>query len=144
MVTLINQLEEELQDVFNSREDEFKDVLVKQEYKILPKDKYPKIVIEEIQNDEVVSRSTTEGERTTALGYQFTVYCRDMQEYDAVDGVRKILDIIDEFLQPPMYVMQRFGSPAIMPYAYDTVTTMLGVIRYNCVYDKETGLIYKN
>ena len=143
MVTLINQLEEDIQEVFSQRNDEFKDVLIKQKYKELPKGKYPKVIIEEIQNSEIVSRSTTQGERSTTLGYQITAYSRDMQEYDAIDSVREILNIIDDYLQIPNYNMQRIGSPAIIPYISDS-TIMTGAIRYNCVYDKETNLIYRN
>lgn len=143
MVTLIEQLENDLQELFASREDEFQNVVVKQIYKELPKGKYPKVIIEEIQNSEVESRTTTQGERTTALGYQITAYSRDMQDYIAIDSVRKMLNIIDDFLQIPNYNMQRIGSPAIIPYIYDN-TIMTGAIRYNCVYDKETNLIYRS
>ena len=143
MVTLLNQLEADIQELFENREDEFNTVLVKQKYKELPKGKYPKVIIEEIQNSEVESRSTTQGERSTALGYQITVYSRDMQEYDAIDSVREILNIIDDYLQIPNYNMQRIGSPAIIPYISDS-TIMTGAIRYTCVYDKDTNLIYRN
>lgn len=143
MVTLIEQLEVELQELFANRDDEFKNVVVKQIYKELPKGKYPKVIIEEIQNSEVASRTTTQGERTTALGYQITVYSRDMQDYIAIDSVRKMLNIIDDYLQIPRYNMQRIGSPAIIPYINDN-TIMTGAIRYNCVYDKDTNLIYRS
>lgn len=143
MVTLINQLEEDLQELFSNRNDEFKNVVVKQIYKELPKGKYPKVIIEEIQNSEVASRTTTEGERTTALGYQITAYSRDMQDYIAIDSVRVILNIIDDYLQIPNYNMQRIGSPAIIPYIKDN-TIMTGAIRYNCVYDKDTNMIYRS
>lgn len=143
MVTLINQLEEDLQELFTNREDEFKNVVVKQQYKELAKGKYPKVIIEEIQNSEVESRTTTQGERTTLLGYQITAFSRDMQNYDAIDSVRVMLNIIDDYLQIPNYNMQRIGSVAIMPYISDN-TIMTGAIRYNCVYDKDTNLIYRN
>lgn len=143
MVTLIKQLEEDIQAVFTEREDEFNKVLVKEKYKEMPKGKYPKVIIEEIQNSEVESRTTTQGERTTALGYQITAYSRDMQDYDAIDSVREILNIIDDYLQIPNYNMQRVGNPAIMPYINDN-TIITGAIRYTCVYDKDTNLIYRN
>lgn len=143
MVTLIDQLEEDIQTLFSQRSDEFKNIVVKQKYKKMPKGKYPKVIIEEIRNNEVTSRSTTLGERTTALGYQFMVFSRDMQEYDAIDSVRAIINIIDDYLQIPNYNMQRIGTPAIIPYIQDS-TIMTGTTRYNCVYDKETNLIYRN
>lgn len=143
MVTLINQLETDIQTVFSSREDEYKDTVVKQKYKELPKGKYPKVIIEEIENSEVSSRSTTEGEQTTALGYQITVYSRAMDEYDAIDSVMFMLDIIKQYLTPPRYNMNRVGTSPIIPYISDS-TIMTGALRYTCVYDKETNLIYKN
>lgn len=143
MVTLINQLETELQELFASRDDEFNKVVVKEQFKELPKGKYPKVTIEEIQNSEVTSRTTTQGERTTMLGYQIDVFSRDMQDYIAIDSVRKMLGIIDDYLQIPRYNMQRIGSPAILPYISDS-TIMMGTLRYTCVYDKDTNLIYRN
>ena len=143
MITLINQLENDIQNLFSSRTDEYKDTLVKQKYKDLPKGVFPKVILEEIDNSEVASRTTTQGERTTALGYQITVYSRDMETYDSIDSVRFMLDIIDEYLQPPTYNMQRVGTVAIMPYISDS-TLMTGAQRYTCVYDKDTNLIYRN
>ena len=143
MVSLLEQLVEDIQAVFNSREDVFKDVLVKPIYEEVPKGEYPKVVIEEIQNEEVETRSTTQGERSTALGYQFTAFSRDLDDYSARQSVTEILNIIDEYLQPPNYNVQRVGSQATMPYISDA-TLMTGAIRYTCVYDKETNLIYRN
>lgn len=143
MVTIIDKLEEDIQQLFPNREDSYKDTIVKQKYKSIPSGHYPKVIIEEIDNSEIASRSTTQGERSTILGYQITVYCRATEEHDAIDAVRFILDIIHKFLQPPNYNMQRVGSIAIMPYISDN-TVMTGAIRYTCVYDYETNLIYRN
>ena len=143
MISLLDQLETELQELFANREDEFKNVVVKQQYKEVPKGKYPKVIIEEIENSEVASRTTTLGERTIALGYQITAYSRDMQDYDAIDSIKKILDIIYDYIQIPRYNMERVGTPAIMPYINDA-TIMTGILRYSCVYDIETNLIYRS
>jgi hypothetical protein len=143
MVTIINQLEEYIQSIFANREDSYKDTIVKQKYKTIPQGYYPKVIIEEIENSEVSGRSTTQGERSTMLGYQITVYCRDTEEHEAIDAVRFILQLIDEALQPPNYNMQRIGSPAIIPFISDE-TVMTGALRYTCVYDYETNLLYRN
>jgi hypothetical protein len=66
-----------------------------------------------------------------------------MQEYTAKESVREIMNILVDYLQPPEYNIQRIGTPAIMPYIEDE-TVMMGVLRYNCVYDKETNLIYRS
>lgn len=143
MVTLINQLEEELQKLFNSRNDEYSETIVKQKYKTIPEGYFPRVIIEEIQNREIESRSTSLGERTTALGYQINCYSRDMKNYEAVESVRQMLEIIDNYLQPPRYMLHRIGDPAIYPFISD-ITIMTGAVRYNCVYDYDTNLIYKS
>lgn len=142
-MTLINQLCEDLQEMFKNQESEYNKVLVKEQYKTFPKGYFPKVIIQEIQNSEVVRRSTTKGERTTQLGYQITVYARDNEEFDNIDNVRNIISLIENYLKPPKYNMQRVGTSAYYPYMSDP-TIMTGVLRYNCVYDYETNLIYKN
>lgn len=143
MITLTDQLVEDIQELFTNREDSYKDIIVKKKYKALPKGHYPKVIIEEIDNSEVSSRTTTQGEQTTNLAYQIVVYCRDTEEHDAIDSVKFVLDIIDTYLKPPTYNLKRVGSPAIMPFISDD-TIMTGTLRYSCVYDKETNLIYRD
>lgn len=142
-MTLINQLVDDLQTLFSNRQDSYKDVIVKEKYKKLPKGYYPKVIVEEIRNSEISDRSTTEGERSTGLGYQITAYCRDTVEHEAIDAVRFILDIIQNYLKPPAYNMQRVGDRVILPYISDD-TVKTGHLRYTCTYDYETNLIYKN
>lgn len=142
MISLTNQIVEGLQQEFSRREDSYKDTLIKEAYKELPKGKYPKIIIEEINNSEVFSRSTAQGERTTSLSYQITVYSRDMEEYDYVDSVKFMMDIVNEYITGNM-AMRRMGDMAIKPYLTDK-TIMTCTQRYNCVYDKDMQLIYKS
>ncbi len=141
-MTLIKQIEAGLNEVFSSRIDSYKDTVVKEIYKPLPKGTYPKITIQEINNSEVLSRSTAEGERTTDLTYQFVCYSRDTEEYDYIDSVRFMLSIIEDYIRGN-YKMQRMGDVVIQPYITDK-TIMTGTVRYSCVYDKETNLIYVN
>lgn len=143
IVSLTPQLVTDLQTAFNNQQGFLKDTTVKEKYKELPKIKYPMVVVEEILNNEISSRSTTQGERSTALGYQITAYTRETQEYDAIDSLKLILDVIYDTLKPPAYNMQRIGTPAIIPYISDD-TVMTGALRYNCVYDYETNLIYRS
>lgn len=144
MIHLTDQLVDDIQNLFSEREDSYKETIVKEEYKTLPKGYYPRVIIGEIDNSEVSSRSTTQGERSTLLGYQIKVYSRDTEEYEAIDSVKFMLDIIYDYLQPANgYNMQRLGSPAIVPFISDN-TVMTGTIRYTCVYDYDTNLIYRN
>lgn len=143
IVTLLPQIVEDLQTAFTNQTGFLKDTIVKEKYKELPKIKYPYVIVEEILNNEIASRSTTQGERTTALGYQITAYSRDTEDYDKSDSVKLMLDVIYDTLKLPNYNMQRVGTPAIAPYISDA-TVMTGALRYNCVYDYDTNLIYKS
>lgn len=143
IVSLTPQIIADLQQAFNNQEGFLKDTIVKEKYKELPEIKYPYVIVEEILNSEVFSRSTTQGERTTALGYQVTAYCRDTEDYDAIDSLKLMLDVIYDCLKLPKYNMQRIGTPAIIPYISDS-TVMTGALRYNCVYDYDTNLIYRS
>lgn len=142
MISLTKQIVEGLQEAFASREDSYNKTIVKEAYKDLPKGQYPKIVVEEINNSEVFSRSTAQGERTTNLSYQITAYTRDMEEYDYVDGAKIMMDIINEYIAGNM-AMRRLGDMAVKPYITDK-TIMTCSQRYSCVYDKDMQLIYKS
>lgn len=142
MISLTKQIVEGLQEAFSSREDSYKETIVKEAYKDLPKGKYPKVIVEEINNSEVFSRSTAQGERTTSLNYQITAYTRDTDEYDYVDGAKIMMDIINEYIAGNM-AMRRLGDMAVKPYITDK-TIMTCSQRYSCVYDKDMQLIYKS
>lgn len=143
MITLTDQLIEDLQEAFETRDDDFKFTTVKDTYEVLPEEQYPLVTVEEIENSEVVSRSTTKGERTTNLAYQITAYSRDTQNYTAKQSVRKMFSIIDETLSLPNYNMRRESTTPIIPVIDDN-TIMYGSTRRSCVYDYDTNYIYKN
>ena len=141
-MTLIKQLEEQLKELFSQRNDSYKDTVVKEAYKSLPKTKYPMVTIQEIDNSEVEDRTTAEGEQTTRLTYQIMCYSRDTQEYDYVESARFMGNIVNDYIMEE-YKMRRLGTPVAQPYLQDN-TVMICTQRYSCVYDKETNLIYKN
>lgn len=141
-MTLLDQIENDLKEGFGERQDSYKDTLIKPEYKTLPKAKYPMITIKEITNSEMISRSTSQGERTTLLGYQITSYSRDTDEYEYVKSAQYMMDIVDEIMSSK-YKMRRQGDRATIPYISDN-TVMTCTQRYSCVFDKETNLIYVN
>ena len=142
MISLTNQIVEGLQETFEAREDSYKDVIVKEAYKELPKGKYPKVIVEEINNSEVYSRSTAYGERTTNLSYQITAYARDTNEDNYVDAARFIMDIVNEYITGNI-AMRRLGNMVVKPYITDK-TIMTCTQTYSCVYDEDTKLIYKS
>lgn len=140
MISLLNQLKSGLTELFANRQDSYKNTIVKKAYEQLPQGKYPRVIISEINNNSIQSRETTAGERTTQLGYQFFVYTRDMEEYEAVDSANFMIDLIDNYIQQN-YKMSRTSVQGVQPYIVDN-TVMTNVSRYTCVYDKETNLIY--
>jgi len=142
MISLVEKIVNGLQEQFNSLENSYQNTIVKEIYKPLPKGHYPKVIVQEINNSERTDRSTASGERTTALGYQITCYTRDTEEYDYVDGVKYMADLVNDYMTTNFKV-QRVGDYAIVPYISDN-TVMTCNVRYNCVYDKETQLIYTN
>lgn len=142
-MTLLPQIIEGLQQVFSARLDSYKETLIKEKYKPLPKGVYPRIIVEETENEEVENRSTAAGERTVALTYTFTCYSRDMEENDYVDSVKFLANEIEKFIADNYKPMTRLGDPVNMPFISDR-TVMTRVLRFSCVYDYETNLIYKN
>jgi len=141
-MTLIKQLEEQLKELFSQRNDSYKNTVVKEAYKSLPKTKYPMVTIQEIDNSEVEDRTTAEGEKTTRLTYQIMCYSRDTEEYEYVESARFMGNIVNNYIMET-YKMRRLGTPVSQPYLQDN-TVMICIQRYSCVYDKETNLIYKN
>lgn len=142
MISLLKQLEDGLTEYFASMEDDYKDTIVKRANKQLPKGKYPRVIISELSNNSIMSRETSAGERTTQLGYQFSVYTRDMNDYEACDSADYMISLIDDYIQSN-YKMSRISVQGVQPYIIDS-TVMTNSSRYTCVYDKETNLIYIN
>lgn len=140
MISLLNQLKDGLTELFTSRQDSYKNTIIKKAYEPLPKGKYPRIIISEITNNSIRSRETTAGEKTTQLGYQFSVYTRETEEYEAIDSANFMIHLIDTYIQEN-YKMSRISVQGVLPYIVDS-TVMTNVSRYTCVYDKETNLIY--
>ena len=140
MISLLKQLEDGLSAYFAAMEDDYSTTIVKRANKQLAKGKYPIVVISEISNNSVMNRETSAGERTTFLGYQFSVYTRDMNNYEACDSADYMIYLIDRFLQEN-YKMSRVSVQGCQPYVIDS-TIMTNNSRYTCVYDEETNLIY--
>lgn len=142
MVSLLDQLKNDITELFSRRADSYNATIVKKAYEPIPKGQYPRVVIQEITNNSVMNRETSNGERTTLLGYQFTCYSRDTEEYNYVDSVMYMISIIDDLIKSK-YKMSRISVSGVQPYMMDN-TVMTNVSRYTCVYDEETKLIYIN
>ena len=141
MVTLVDQLKTDISEYFLSQ-DEYKDVLVKEQYEKYPKIKYPAITIEEIENEDN-DMFFDEAERVSNLGYQFAIYSEQSLDKTAVQNVRRIANLLDEYLKGPKYrCLRRMGSLAIVPMQSDD-NVIIGYLRYECSVEINTNTIYR-
>ena len=141
MVTLIKQLKADVKEHFNTVE-EYKDIIVKEQYEKYPKISYPGITLEELENEDN-SLFFDETERVSNLGYQFTIHAEQSIDKTAVENVREIATILDNYLKGPRYrCLRRMGSLAIAPSPSDE-NVILGYLRYECSVEINTNTIYR-
>lgn len=141
MVTLINQLKTDIKEHFNTI-DEYSNIIVKEQYEKYPKISYPGITIEELENEDN-SLFFDETERVSNLGYQFTIHAEQSVDKTAVQNVREIANILDNYLKGPRYrCLRRIGSLTIIPSPSDE-NVILGYLRYECSVEINTNTIYR-
>ena len=141
METLITQLKDDISSYFKSNPD-YVDMLVKEQYERYPKLKYPGITIEEIENEDN-SQYFDETERVSNLGYQFNIYSEQSIDRTAVQNVREIARLLDQYLKGSRYrCLRRIGSLVIVPLPSDD-NVMVGYLRYDCSLELGTNTIYR-
>lgn len=141
MVTLVNQLKTDIKEYFLSI-GEYNNILVKELYEKYPKISYPGITIEELENEDN-DRFFDETERVTNLGYQFAIHAEQSIDKTAVQNVREIASLLDQYLKGPKYrCLRRMGSLAIAPLRSDE-NVMVGYLRYECSVEIDTNTIYR-
>lgn len=141
MVTLINQLKDDLKEFFTT-EEKYSNMLIKEKFEKYPKISYPAITIEEIENEDN-GRFFDETERVSNLGYQFAIYSEQSLDKTAVQNVREIANILDTYLKEPRYrCMRRLGSLVITPLPSDD-NVIVGYLRYECSVEINTNTIYR-
>jgi len=141
MITLINQLKTDIKEYFNNI-DEYNNILVKELYEKYPKISYPGITIEELENEDN-ERFFDETERVADLGYQFAIHAEQSVNKTAVQNVRAIAGLLDQYLKGPEYrCLRRVGSLVIIPLKSDE-NVMVGYLRYECSVELNTNTIYR-
>lgn len=141
MLTLINQLIDDIQAEFKDNLD-YHNLMVKEKYEIYPKISYPAITVEEIENEDN-ARFFDETERVANIAYQFTIHAEQSMTKTAIQNVREIAGILDNYLKKPRYrCLRRLGSLAIAPMPSDD-NVMLGYLRYDCCVERDTNTIYR-
>jgi hypothetical protein len=141
MVTLVNQLKDDLKEYFSTQE-EYSNILIKEKYEKYPKISYPAITIEEIENEDN-NQFFDETERVSNLGYQFAIYSEQSLNKTAIQNVREVADILDTYLKGPRYrCLRRMGSMALVPLPSDE-NVIIGYLRYECSVEINTNTIYR-
>lgn len=145
MRTLLNQLKNDLKELFQNNEDypEYKDIIVKKQYEIYPKIKYPIITIQELNNEDVLKYRNDSGEQVSYLGYQIRIDCEQNEIRSALENVEIIGEIIDNYLKGDKYwCLRRIGNFAKYPMQSDN-NVMVGYLRYECNLDINRNTIYR-
>ena len=141
MVTLINQLKEDIQEYFESTQD-YADLIVKEKFAILPKVSYPCIYIEEINNTDN-EKYHDETEEVTSLSYIFTINATQGGTLSAIGNVREIANLLDTYLKGDRYKsLRRIGGMPMKPLIGDD-TVMTGYLTYTCDVEIKTNTIYR-
>ena len=139
--TLIYQLVNDIKALF-SNNGEYYNILVKEKYEKYPKITYPGITIEEIQNEDN-RRFFDETERVSNMSYQFAIYAEQSADKTAVQNVRRIAKIVDDYMKGPRYrCFRRLGSLAMVPHKTDD-NVIIGYLRYDCSLELDTNTIYR-
>jgi hypothetical protein len=141
MITLINQLKLDVKEYFNTI-DEYSNIIVKEQFEKYPKISYPGITLEELENEDN-SLFFDETERVSNLAYQFTIHAEQSIDKTAVQNVREIARLLDNYLKGPKYrCLRRMGSLTIVPSPSDE-NVILGYLRYECSVEISTNTIYR-
>lgn len=139
--TLLYQVVNDIRELFLNNL-EYPNLLVKEKYEIYPKITYPGITIEEIQNEDN-NRFFDETERVSNMGYQFAIYAEQSEYKTAVQNVRAIAKIVDDYMKGPRYrCFRRLGSLAMVPQPGDN-NVIIGYLRYECSLELDTNTIYR-
>lgn len=139
--TLIYQLVNDIKELFTNHAI-YPTMMVKEKYEIYPKITYPAITIEEIENEDN-ERFFDETERVSNMGYQFAICAEQTTDKTAVQNVREIAKIVDEYMKGTRYrCFRRLGSLAMTPHPNDN-NIIIGYLRYECSLELDTGTIYR-
>lgn len=145
MISLSNQLRDDLEELFRNNENypEYKDIIVKKQYEKYPKITYPIISIQELNNEDVLKYRDDNGEEVTYLGYQIRIDSEQTESHTALENVEIIGELIDEYLKGERYwCLRRIGNFAKDPMQNDD-NVMVGYLRYECNVDIKTNTIYR-
>ena len=130
-------------DIYDDYEDEYEDILIKEEYELYPEIRYPNITIDEIENVNATRYKDDSGEFASNLSYQFNISCDQTRNYTAQENVRRIANILNTYIQNSEYrCLDRVGGLKILPHLTDN-NIKTGYLRYTCVLGHNDNTIYR-
>lgn len=139
--TLLDQLRDDLQDLFNNDTD-YPDLVVKLAYEGDEDISYPYIVIEELSNTDV-ERFYDGSEHVIDVGYQFTIFAEQTTDKDAITNVRMIIDKIKQYMRGKRYhALHRVGSSPDAALPGDS-NVRIGYMRYSGRINIDENIIYR-
>ena len=131
-----------VKELYEVYDDEYKDILVKEEYEIYPKISYPSITIKELTNDDV-SRYFDEQENVSYIVNQIEIRSKQNETNTALQNVDIIGNIIDKYFKTPKYrCLRRIGGFTKTPMKTDN-NVIIGYLRYECNLDIKNNIIYR-
>ena len=140
--TLTTQLINDYQELFSNTEN-YADMLVKEQYERYPSIRYPMITVGEIANENVNKYWDGDKENVSYLAYQIGIYSEETEDLTAIENVKKLANIIDNYMQGERYkCLRRIGNLSLMPLATDD-NVIVGYLRYECNLDINTNTIYR-
>ena len=134
---------EYIKTIYDDYNDDYKDIVIKEQYELYPEINYPMITIEEIENSNAVRYKDDSGEFASNLGYQLDISSNQSEKYTAQQNVRRIANIVNTYLQKDKYkCLDRNGGLNILPHISDP-NIKTGYLRYICVVGHNDNTIYR-
>lgn len=139
--TLLFQLVNDLQEMFNDTED-YKDVVVKQGFDGDYDIPYPLVIVRELSNSDSTRYFDGE-EHIVNVGYQIEIHADQTSEIDAATNVIYIQNLIKHYMRGERYkALKRIGPSPILAYGEDS-NIKIGYMRYYGCINIDTHTIYR-
>ena len=139
--TLLYQLQEDLQDLFDNSID-YQDVDVRTGYEDFNEITYPCVIIYELENEPDL-RYYDMQEHVNNVAYQFTIMSEGIDGENATKRVMLIMDYITKYMRGRRYTsLRKTNSTGVQPHPND-MNIKIGYMRYEGCIDIDTNIIYR-
>ncbi len=140
--TLLYQIRDDLQDLFNSNPD-YDDLVVKTAYDGDTDISYPCVIVSETSNSDVNQYMDDQGEHIVQVGYQIMIMADQTETLSAEENTRTIMNIIKNYMRGERYhALRRSGTQNLYRLSGDN-NIKIGYMRYTGCIDIDTNTIYR-